>query len=122
MECLYSFLLRLIERKCNSLSKAIMTFFENLKAELTMTVVDKTNSSVPFAQRPPQQCSDIVKNKTKPAVIILPRNQYQSTNMTKAALLENIDPVSENIYLSEVQSFGSGGVGCSSSEGNNKFR
>lgn len=44
--------------------------------------------------------------------------------MVKAALLENIDHFSENIHLSKVQSFGSGGVlvGCRSSEDNNKFR
>lgn len=67
--------------------------------------------------------SDIVKNKTEPAVLIVPKNSSQLPNQLKSDMLDNINPVENNLHLSRVRTTKDGGllVGCQNKEENEKF-
>lgn len=68
--------------------------------------------------------SDVIKNRTQPAVIIKPKNSSQSSATTKVDILQHVDPSQNNIQLSRVKNCRDGGVliSCNNSEGNEKFK
>lgn len=67
--------------------------------------------------------SDVVKNKTEPAVLIVPKNTDQNISQTKAEVLSKINPLEKNLHLKKVAGTKDGGlvVGCHNEEENQLF-
>lgn len=86
------------------------------KFDFAANEISKKNSSIP-------RYADIVKNKTEPAVLIVPKNSSQLPNQMKADILGNINPAENNLHLRKVQTTKDGGlvVGCQSKEENEKL-
>ncbi|KAJ3651984.1 hypothetical protein Zmor_017986 [Zophobas morio] len=68
--------------------------------------------------------SSILKKKTKPAVIIEPKNPEQNFAQTKTDTASTIDPANEKIQIAKMKSTENGGmlVGCLSSDQNLRFK
>lgn len=65
---------QIIANKANDVLQNILSSFETFKSELVKLVIDKI--SFPEASsRAPLQYSDILKNNTNPAVIVVPKDQ-----------------------------------------------
>lgn len=78
----------------------------------------------PIVQVKPTPYADIVKNKTKPAVVIKPKNENQAVSQTKSDLMRNINPAEHDFHLTRVKHLKDGGilVGCRSGEENDKLK
>ena len=68
--------------------------------------------------------SVILKSKTKPAIIVEPKNREQNFVQTKTDVTSRIDPVDAKIQIQRVKSIKNGGmlIGCSSSDQNSRFK
>ena len=71
----------------------LTTVFEGLKSDLTKIIADKIGNLVTKTNEPPVSYSSILKNNTLPAVLVTPKDQSQSSSITKQAVSEFIDPV-----------------------------
>ena len=90
-----------------------------LKIAETKLLEDSTTST----EKKPTY-SDIMMNKTKPAIIIKPKNKEEKLDKTKSVISSNINPVESNIQISKVRNTKDGGVliGCSSSDETAKLK
>lgn len=98
--------------------------FESLKSEFVKSTVSKLTPCVPAATCSTSTTySQVVKNKTHPAVIIKPKNSNHSVEKTKEDMLENINPVEASFQLAKVKHIRNGGilVSCRDKENTQKF-
>jgi hypothetical protein len=68
--------------------------------------------------------AEIAKNKIRPAVIVEPQDHVLDSLSTKNVVAENINPRESDLQISSVKNVKNGGVlvGCSSTEGNSRFK
>jgi hypothetical protein len=68
--------------------------------------------------------AEIAKNKIRPAVIVEPQDHALDSLSTKNVVAENINPRESDLQISSVKNVKNGGVlvGCSSTEGNSRFK
>lgn len=109
----------IVGNKVASALSAVNDDIASLKNDLIE--ISKMNFPVATTQH---RYSDIVKNKTQPAVIIQPKNPDQSFSQTKSDIAKNIDPIHADIQFSRVRNIKNGGIliGCKDSEDSVKFR
>lgn len=112
-----------LQDKFNELVGSMKDVFNNLKIDL-LKDVEKRKIAESTASISPVKFSDIVKNKSKPAVIIEPKDANQDSQKTKSDIASTINPVDSDIHISKVKSVKHGGilVGCSSIEDNSRFK
>ncbi|KAJ3648411.1 hypothetical protein Zmor_018143 [Zophobas morio] len=110
--------------KFDELVGNLKDIFSNLKTELIESAERQIKDTLPECKPPVPSFSAILKNKTKPAIVIQPKNPEQDFNKTKSDIASNIDPLNANIQLEKVLSTKNGGilVGCSSVEQNSRFK
>lgn len=116
---------KLIDEKILNAISTLNDTVERLKADILKLTENKTcNCDESKVSENKPKYSDILKNKTNPAVIIQPRNQSQEYSQTRSELLKKINPVSSNIQLSKVVNVKNGGVlvSCSNKNENEKFK
>lgn len=116
---------KLIEDKILIAIASLNATVECLKADIALITANKIcncgDSKVP--DKIPKY-SEIVKNKTNPAVIIQPKNHGQEYSRTKSELLQKINPVNSNLQFSKVVNVNNGGilVSCGNKDENDKFK
>ena len=111
-----------LQEKFNDLVGSLKDTFAVLKTDL---LNDFTKRSVGNADASaPVKYADIIKNKSKPAVIIEPKNVEQNSQQTKSHIASTIKPSESGIHISQVKTVKRGGilVGCSSTEDNSRFK
>lgn len=129
--CLTSNELKFNETVDNKISFAVSSLtaeFNSFKTEFlkiateTCSVNPTSTPSMKIAE--PAKYSDILKNKTTPAIVIKPKNTEQGTSQTKADVLQNVNPVHKNIQISKIKEIKNGGllIGCKTKEENAKFK
>lgn len=118
---------------CISVNQADITTMLDTKVENAISLIQKQIASIKsdvakaVKENSPSEIlrySDIVKNKTYPAVIIQPKNPGHAVSQTKADLIHSVDPCQSEVQLARVRNTKDGGlvVGCRSREENEKFR
>lgn len=80
--------------------------------------------NTPAVVEHPVKYSDVIRNKTNPGVIIMPKNQEQLNSKTRSELMQQINPLETPLQISKVKNVKGGGVliGCKSNEENEKLR
>nr|CAI5855926.1 unnamed protein product [Callosobruchus analis] len=58
----------------------------------------------------PPRYSDVLRNKTQPAIVIRPKNANQSVVQTRSDILKSVDPVEANLHLGKVRDIKDGGL------------
>lgn len=112
-----------LEKKFSDMVDGLKSVFGDLKtdllksAELQLQSINSDSKSFP-------SFSEIIKNKTKPAVIIEPKVPRQDAVQTKTDVTSSINPVDVDIKIAKVKNVRNGGilVGCSSNEENTRFK
>ena len=116
---------KLIEDKILMAFSSLNATIESLKHDISKLHANKSCAcEEPRARDIKPKYSEIVKNKTNPAVIIQPKSQGQDFSKTKSELLQKINPVNSNIQLSKVVNVKNGGilVSCANITENKKFK
>lgn len=110
----------LLEQKYTEMLDNLNTVFADLKTNFLKVAESKLSAP---AQEAPKY-SEIIKNKTQPAVIVKPKNTEQSTTKTKMDINRNINTVDSNLKVSKVKNVKNGGIllGFSSKEENLRFK
>lgn len=112
----------------NKVQDALATLnstFASLKNDIIKLTADKLSCiKEPDAITEQYRYSDVVKNKSQPAVIIRPKNQSQSNLQTKAEIKNKINPADVDIQLSKVKNIKNGGIliGCRNKDDNEKLK
>ncbi|KAJ3659404.1 hypothetical protein Zmor_011094 [Zophobas morio] len=106
------------------MSKSLNSMFDNLKAEISQLVKEKAKSEPVKEEQPGSSYSNILKNKTQPAIIVKPKDSNQPVSVTKSDIKSKINPIGSQFSLSKVKNIKDGGilVGCSSKEDNARFK
>lgn len=112
----------LIENKIVSALSTLTAEFAILKDEL-LEKFSVSNNYVTLKQSPPKY-SEVLRNKTEPAVLIKPKSAGQSNSQTKSDIMQNISPVGSDFQLSKVKHTKEGGilVSCKNKEENERFK
>lgn len=110
---------------CNLLDTRIENALSALNEKITSLKSDLCKSArenLPAVSQP--RYSDVLKNKTHPAVIVKPKNTEQPITQTKSDVMRHINPIESNIQLSKVKSVKNGGflIGCKNKEDNEKIK
>lgn len=116
-----NFLNEKVDKSLSALDDKLTSF----KSEISNLVSKNTSLSTDAKNVSSQPSySDVLKNKTQPAVIILPKNPDQSISKTKCDLMSQINPANSELQLSRVKNVKNGGmvIGCQSREENEKLR
>ncbi|CAG9819115.1 unnamed protein product [Phaedon cochleariae] len=89
-----------------------------MKTDFTKAAADIENLS-----HQPLKYSDVLKDKSQPAIIIRPKSTNQTITQTKSEILRNIDPTAEQFQLAKVKSVKDGGIliGCKNKADNEKL-
>lgn len=114
----------LLENKVHDALATLNSTFTSLKNEFIKLSTDNIMSIKGSATVVQPAYSDVLKNKSQPAIIIRPKNQDQSIAQTKADINNKINPIDVNIKLSKVKNVKNGGVliGCRDKEDNEKLK
>ncbi|KAJ3662783.1 hypothetical protein Zmor_007112 [Zophobas morio] len=110
-------------RKFEEMVSNLKEVFSDLKTDLIKNAERQIKDTF-IEPEPVTSFSSILKNKTKPAVIIEPKNPEQNFAQTKADIASSIDPANEKIQIAKVKSTKNGGmlVSCLSSDQNLRFK
>lgn len=102
-----------VEEAISRINKQVIS----LKLDVIRAVKETTSLETP-------KYSDVLKNKTHPAVIIRPKNISQSVAQTKAEILQNVNPSQSLVQLAKVRNIKDGGlvVGCKTKDENERFK
>ena len=114
-----------LEQKYKEMLDNLNSVFVDLKSNILQATMSKSSASEkPPAPQVSPSYSEIIKNKTQPAVIIKPKNTEQSAAKTKTDIKKNINPVDSQLSLSKVKNVKNGGllIGFSSKEENLRFK
>ncbi|CAH2000653.1 unnamed protein product [Acanthoscelides obtectus] len=114
------------EKSVNTvLSKKIDASLGQIKNEVPAIKDELLNHAVKETNPPadPPRYSDVLRNRTQPAIVIRPKNTNQSVTQTKTDILKSVDPVEANIHLGKVCDIKEGGIvlGCKSKADNLKL-
>ncbi len=112
-----------LQDKFNDLVGSLKDTFALLKTDLLKDFT-KQRAAINSDANTPVKYADIIKNKSKPAVIIEPKNIDQNSQQTKSHIASTIKPSDSGIHISQVKTVKRGGilVGCSSTEDNSRFK
>ncbi len=115
---------KFLDVKYSEMSKSLNSMFDNLKAEISQLVKEKAKSEPVKEEQPGSSYSNILKNKTQPAIIVKPKDSNQPVSVTKSDIKSKINPIGSQFSLSKVKNIKDGGilVGCSSKEDNARFK
>ncbi|KAJ3640291.1 hypothetical protein Zmor_003600 [Zophobas morio] len=115
---------RMLKVKYSELIDNINGVFAELKSDFLKVAESKLLSELSPANEKKPKYSDIMKNKTNPAVIIKPKHKEQHVEETKSVISNSINPVETNLQISKVRKTKDGGVliGCSSSDETARFK
>lgn len=109
---------KLLETKLDEALSSMNNQLERFKSEIAKVSKEtqSPNNQVKY--------SDVVRNKTQPAVIINPKDTSQSYSQTKSEIMRYVDPTSSDIQLSRVKTVKDGGIliGCSNKNGHEKLK
>lgn len=110
----------IIENKVANALSQISAQFELFKNEFFQKF-PPTNSA---AVDQPMKYSDVVRNKTEPAIIVKPKNPEQQNSQTRTDIMQQINPVDVNIQLSKIKNVKNGGllISCKTKDENEKFK
>lgn len=115
---------KFLEEKIKNALSLLDSTFVSLKSDFMKIAAEKfdTLNEPPSSVHRPNY-ADALKNKSQPAVIVLPKNQNQSNIQTKSDIKEKINPIESNLKLSKVRNVKNGGIliGCQTQEDNEKF-
>lgn len=89
------------DAKISAVLSKIEEMFSSLKNELIDIMKPEPSSDKPTY-------ADVVQNK--PTLIITPKNTSQSSTKTKSVVLQNVDPVKENLRVKQVRDVSNGGI------------
>ncbi|CAH1984446.1 unnamed protein product [Acanthoscelides obtectus] len=101
------------EKSVNTvLSKKIDASLGQIKNEILAIKDELLNHAVKETNPPadPPRYSDVLRNRTQPAIVIRPKNTNQSVTQTKTDILKSVDPVEANIHLGKVCDIKEGGI------------
>lgn len=109
----------------NMLETHIIQAVSSFKDEVNLIKSDisKSSPSASVTQGPPKY-SDVLKDRSQPAIIIRPKQNNHSLLQTKSDILRNLNPTTENLQLSKIKSIKDGGllIGCRNQEDNKKIK
>ena len=114
----------ILNEKYTEMLQNLNTVFADLKTGFLKIAETKlSESKSPTTSSEPMPYSDILKNKTQPAILIKPKTT-QTAVKTRVDLKENISTVDMQLSLSKVKSMKNGDmlVGFNSKEDNNRFK
>lgn len=116
-----NFLDEKIETALSALDGKLASFKSEISTLISSNSLHTLDNINPLPQ---PSYSDILKNKTQPAVIVLPKNPDQSVSKTKCDMLEKIDPINSELQFTKVKTVKNGGmvIGCHSKEESEKLR
>ncbi|VEN45057.1 unnamed protein product [Callosobruchus maculatus] len=107
------------------LDTKVESSLDHIRSEIESIRKDILSQTVIKVQPPadPPRYSDVLRNKTQPAVVIRPKNANQSVVQTRSDILKSVDPVEANLHLGKVRDIKDGGllVGCKSKADNLKL-
>ena len=117
---------KFLEGKHTELLNNLNSVFDTLKSDFkkvteeNMQVLRKSESDNVI----PPPHSQILKNKTQPAIIVKPKNTVQTATLTKSDIKANISPLESQLSLTKVKDTQSGGVsiGFSSKDEKQRFK
>lgn len=108
-------LAKTLQNSCRDMFEQIESMFTTFKNEIHNMVLSKIEdmnkniqSVADNIQQKPSYAN--IVNNSKSSFILKPKNSGQSTSTTKADILYNLDPVQDNITLSNVQSARNGSL------------
>ncbi|KAJ3663265.1 hypothetical protein Zmor_007568 [Zophobas morio] len=118
-DSLNAFLAQKLDEMINNLKDT----FTELKTDLVQSA-ERQIKDASHDPKPVTPFSVILKSKTKPAIIVEPKNREQNFVQTKTDVTSRIDPVDAKIQIQRVKSIKNGGmlIGCSSSDQNSRFK
>nr|CAI5848398.1 unnamed protein product [Callosobruchus analis] len=107
------------------LDTKVESSLDHIRSEIESIRKDILSQTVKKVQPPadPPRYSDVLRNKTQPAIVIRPKNANQSVVQTRSDILKSVDPVEANLHLGKVRDIKDGGllVGCKSKADNLKL-
>nr|CAH7753147.1 unnamed protein product [Callosobruchus chinensis]CAH7767673.1 unnamed protein product [Callosobruchus chinensis] len=106
-----------IEEVVTAVKKQVSSISDDLSRSIRYSHNNAENNK-------PMKYADVVKNKTRPALIIQPKNANQAVNQTKSDILSHANPAEAEVQLTRVRSVRDGGIliGCKSKEENQKLK
>lgn len=106
----------LVENKLNDALSSLKEEVKSIKSCITKT-------SEPQLLAGHRTYAEAMKDKSKPVIVIHPKNNSQSATITKADILRNVDPSVEHVQLDKVRTVKDGGImiGCKNIADNNKL-
>ena len=113
----------LLQDKFSELVANLTHTFSVLKADL-LNNFEKERSVVSKESKVTQKYSDIIRDKSKPAIIIEPKGDGVNSERTKSEIAEKINPFDSGLRIAKVKSVKKGGVlvGCSTTDDNSRFK
>ena len=113
-----------LERKYDEMLNNLNSVFDDLKNKFLEIAESKLSAEKPNVVEETVKYSDLLKNKTQPAVIVMPKNKVQTAIKTKTDINKNINPVDSQLTIAKVKNVKEGGilVGFSSKEENLRFK
>ncbi|KAK9879967.1 hypothetical protein WA026_016661 [Henosepilachna vigintioctopunctata] len=112
MSCIKSCITLNSEELINLLDNRIKNAVASLESQIVTMKSDMANNSggsLPI-QPKVKKYSDVLKDKSQPAVIIRPRKNDQPLVQTKSDILRHLNPTSENLQLTKVKTVKDGGL------------
>mgnify|MGYP005983594903 CR=1 FL=1 len=115
---------RILKVKYSELIDNLNGVFSDLKNDFLKVAENKLSSEKLSVSEKKPTYSDIMMNKTNPAIIIKPKDKEQNVQETKSVISTSINPVDVNVQISKVRKTKDGGVliGCSSSDETARFK
>nr|CAI5867064.1 unnamed protein product [Callosobruchus analis] len=114
-------ILKMLDGKIEEVVAAIKKHVSSISEGISRSIRYSHNST---EDNQPVKYADVVKNKTKPALIIQPKNANQEVDKTKSDILSNANPAEAEVQLTRVRNVRDGGIliGCKSQEENRKLK
>nr|CAI5835906.1 unnamed protein product [Callosobruchus analis] len=114
-------ILKMLDGKIEEVVAAIKKHVSSISEGISQSIRYSHNST---EDNQPVKYADVVKNKTKPALIIQSKNANQEVNKTKSDILSNANPAEAEVQLTRVRNVRDGGIliGCKSQEENRKLK
>jgi hypothetical protein len=116
---------KFLSEKRSDMLNELNTVFDALKSDILKITTDKVKQSEGSDEQVSvQSYSQVLQNKTQPAVIIKPKQTDRSAVDTKRDINAKINPIEAQLSISKIKNIKDGGVlvGFSSMEDNARFK
>lgn len=95
-----------MEVQCEAIVSSVLSkieeMFSSLKIEMMHLVKSDSSSST--------ETTYAKVSRNKPTLIITPKDASQCSNITKSVILQNVDPIKENLMVKQVHDVSNGGI------------